>query len=239
MTPFLPMNELILSSSLTLFTKVATIVTGGISVLFMMRLCFLVVKVSPAEEYGDLIQDCVYFLGVTAIYPVILKLIVFGLGDLAYKISFIPVESSQRALHDFLERMFSDFPMFVVFGKIGDIFILGVANSIYSALMSLLIASGPIFILLGTMLNLQTGIKSYFGLIICLNLWPVMWNLLGQLSIQMSGIFHESPVTSVCFVFVVQVLQLLSPIFSFTLFKSLSLDSGSSKIMSIGRMFWR
>ena len=237
--PFLPMNEVVLSGSLGLFAKVSTIVTGGLSVVFMMRLCFLVVKVSPAEEYGDLIQDCVYFLGVTAIYPVLLKLIVFGLGDLAQKISFIPIESSQQVLRDFFDRMFSDLPIFMVFGKVGDLFILGIANSIYSALLSLLIASGPIFILLGTMLNLQTGIKSYFGLIICLNLWPVMWNLLGQLSIQMGGLFHESPVTSVCFVFVVQVLQLLSPIFSFTLFKSLSLDSGAGKLMSVGRMMWR
>lgn len=238
MTPFLPMNEMILLSGLQLFTKVGAIVTGALSVLFMMRLAFLVVRVSPSSDYGDLLQDAVCYLGLIAIYPTLLKLIVYGLGSLAQKISFIPSEASKRGVQDFFENLLSDYPMFMIFGKIGDLIIVSIANSVYSAFMSLLIAAGPIFILLGTMLNLQSGIKAYFGLILCLNLWPVMWNILGQLSTQMSGLFLESPVTSVCFFMVIQCLQLLSPIFTFTLFKSLSLNSGASRVMSVG-MMWR
>lgn len=237
MNSFIPMNEAVLAGGLSLFSKVAAILTGFVSVIFMMRLSYMVVKVAPPSEYGDLFKDSVAFLALVALYPVLIRLIIFSIGDVATKISFIPLEENQKMFQDFISKLLSDYPLFMIFGRLGDVIILGLANSIYTAFISLLMASGPIFLFLATMLNMQAGLKTYFGLLISLSLWPIMWNILGHLSLHVGGQFKESPVSAVCFYLVILVLQLLSPLFTFGLFRSMSLNTGITKVISWGKMF--
>lgn len=236
MNSFIPMNEAVLSGGLSLFGKVAVILTGLVSVIFMMRLAFLVVKVASVTEYGDLIKDVVSFLAFINLYPVLIKLIIFSIGDIATKISYLPLEENQRMFQEFISKLLSDYPIFMIFGRLGHIIILGLANSIYTTFILLLLAAGPIFLFLATMLDMQGGLKAYFGLLISLSLWPIMWNILGNLSLHVGGQFNESPVSAVCFYIVILVLQLLSPLFTFSLFKSMSLSTGVSKVISLGRM---
>lgn len=237
MNSFLPMNEAVLSGGLALFTKVAGILMGFVSVIFMMRLVFLVVKISPAPEYGELIQDTVMFLGMLAIYPIILKLIVFSIEDLAVKIAYIPQPETQSLIKSFLDRLFYNNPIFQISGSIGHIILASLAQSVYTALISLFVASAPIFIFLSTMLGIHSGLRSYFGILISLCLWPVMWNLLGQLGTQVGMHFMDSPVSTFCFWTVIQILQLLSPLFTFGLFKNMSTGVGLAKVALVGRFF--
>lgn len=236
MTTFLPMNESVLSQGLTLFSKVSSILAGLVSVVFFMRIAYLVVKISPGSDYGDVIKDTVAYFAASSIYPVLLRMIVFSVNEIAAKVSYISNVESQLQIQEFFDKIFSTSIALGLYSKLGDTLVLGIANAIYTAFISILIAAAPIFIFLSTMLDLQGGLKVYFGLILSLCLWPIMWNLLGQLSLHVGGAFHESPITSVCFYVVIHVLQLLSPIFSFSLFKSMSLNLGVGKVASLGRM---
>lgn len=236
MNSFIPLNEAVLSGGLSLFDKVATILTGFVSLVFMMRISYLVVKVSPAAEYGELFKDCVAYLAWVSLYPILLRLIVFTVGDIATKVSYIPIEENQKVFQDFVGNMLSDYPLFMIFGRLGDVIVLGLANSIYTTFLSLLMASGPIFLFLATMLNMQAGLKTYFGLIICLCLWPIMWNVLGHLTLHVGGQFKESPVSAVCFYVVISILQVLSPVFTYGLFRTMSLNTGITKVIAWGRM---
>ncbi|GEM_PF-2777454 len=236
MSSFIPMNEAVLAGGLSLFTKVATIITGFVSVIFMMRLSYLVVKIAPVSEYGDLFKDSATFFALVTLYPVLIKLIIFSISDIALKISFIPAEENQKVFQNFINRLLPDYPLFIVFGSLGDVIILGLANSIYSAFISLLLASGPVFLFLATLLNMQSGLKTYFGLLISLSLWPIMWNIMGHLSLHVGGQFNDNPVSAFCFYVVILVLQFLSPLFTFGLFKSMSLSTGVTKVISWGRM---
>lgn len=235
MIPFLPMNEAVLNGSLALFSKVSTLIIGLVSVIFTMRVAFLVVRVSPASDYADLLKDTVIFLGFLGIYPILLKLIVFGIGDLATQVSYSPNESAQKSIQGFVDRMFMDFPILMVSGRIGDLIIGAFAQSIYTALISLFVATAPIFIFLTTMLNIQSGIKSYFHILIALSLWPLMWNILGQLALNVGNQFQDAPVSSLCFWLVIQGLQFLSPIFTFGLIKNMSTSVGLGKVALIGK----
>lgn len=239
MNAFLPMSEAVLSSGLILFNKVGAAVTAFVSVVLILRMTYLVVKISPGSEYGDLLKDAVSFFGILSIFPMILKLVIFGTADLARRISFIAPPESQSGIRSFFNRMFSDYPLLSIFGKIGDVLILGLANAVYTALLSLFVASAPVFFFMALLLNIHHGFKSYFGLIISLSLWPVMWNILGQLSVQISSQFNDSPVASVCYWIVILVLQLISPIFSFMLFKTLSTNTGVGTVARYGGMLWR
>ena len=236
MNSFVPMNEAVLAGGLGLFGKVAGILTGFVSVVFMMRLSYMVVKISSPMEYGDLFKDTVAFLSLIALYPVLIRLIIFSIADVATKISYIPLEGNQKMFQEFISKLLSDYPLFMIFGRLADIIILSLANSVYTVFISLLMAAGPIFLFLSTMLNMQTGLKTYFGLLISLSLWPIMWNILGHLSLYVGGQFKESPISSVCFYLVILVLQLLSPLFTFGLFKSMSLGTGITKVITWGRM---
>ncbi len=239
MNSFMPLNEAVMSASLILFHKVASAVSAFVSVILILRITILSVKISPASDYGDILKDAVSFFGILSIFPTILKLIIFGIKDLASKISYVSEAETQLGISSFFNQMFSDYPILSMFGKIGDILILGLSNAVYTALLSLFIASAPVFFFLSFMLNIQQGIKGYFSLIISLSLWPIMWNILGHLSIQISSEFNDSPVSSVCFWMVIQILQLLSPIFSFMLFKNLTATTGVATAARYGKMLWR
>jgi len=238
MNAFLPVSEMVLLSGLSLFTKVSALVSSFVIVIFFMRMAFLVIKISPAQDYGKLIYDVVFYLSLTSLFPILIKLIVFGIGDLAARISYLSPEQAQVDLINFADKLLSSSPVLMIGVKAGFYFIQAIAHSIYTALFSLFIAAAPIFIFLSTILDIQNGLKSFFGVIISLSLWPILWNLLGQLALAVGSQFHDSPISSVCFWFVILVLQLLSPLFTLSLFKNMSTDIGTSKLFkatSIGK----
>ena len=236
MNTFMPISEVVLSGGLSLFVKVSALVSGFVAVIFFMRMTFLVVKVSPAQDYGKLIFDVVFYFGILALFPVITKLIVFGIGDLAQKISYLPPEQAQSDLINFADQLLSTSPLMFIAFKSGFHFIQAIAYSVYTALISLFIAAAPIFIFMSTVLEMQIGLKAFFSMLISLSLWPVLWNILGQLAVIVGSQIPESPISSVCFWAVILVLQLLSPIFTLSLLKNMSTDIGISKVSKIAAL---
>lgn len=236
MGPFMPVSDLVISGGLSLFSKVSIIISSFVAVVFAIRVAYLVVRISPLSEYGGLLQSIVGYFGLTAVYPIILKLIIDSAGTIASKVTFVPLEQAQLDIVSFTESLFSDFPIMMISGKISFLIIQGLAFSIFTALISLFVATAPIFIFLGTMLDIQSGIKQYFGILISLSLWPVLWNVLGQLAIHVGSQFKDSPVNSVCFWGVIMLLQLFSPLFAFSLFNNMSTETGASKVLKIIKM---
>jgi len=123
----------------------------------------------------------------------------------------------------------------VIFGKIGDLIVVNLAQSIYAVLLSLFICVGPIFGFLSFMLGFSSNMREYFGVFISLCLWPILWNILGKLSQSVGSQFADAPLASVLYWITVQVLQFISPIFAYGLFKSMSTNLGVSKIISTGK----
>lgn len=236
MNTFMPISELVLSGGLSLFTKVSALVSGFVAVVFFMRMTFLVVKISPAQDYGKLIFDVVFYFGLLSLFPIFTKLIVFGIGDLAQKISYLPPEQAQSDLIDLADKLLSASPVLMITIKAGFHIIQAIAFSVYTSLISLFIAAAPVFIFLATILEMQIGLKLFFGMLISLSLWPVLWNILGQLAITVGAQIPQSPISSVCFWAVILVLQLLSPLFTLSLFKNMSTDIGASKALKIASL---
>ena len=240
MTSFAPMSDVALSGGITLFTKVMAIITGLVSVIFIMRISYLVIKVSGPSDYGDVLKDTVTFLALGSLFPVILKLIIGSINSIAQKISYLKHDLGKDTFIKFMENLFSDHPLLYVSGKLGHLFIQGLSYSVYSVLISLLIAIGPVFIFLSTMLNMSSGLKIYFGLLVSLSLWPVLWNILSQLANHVGTQFDDSPVTTFCLYVVIYGLQLISPIISYSIFKSMSFGSGAvTKVIGYGGKLWR
>ena len=233
MNPFMPISEVVLSGGLNLFTKIVLIMNGLVGTVFIGRIALLAVQISPAQRYAEVLQSTVVYYATVSIYPHILSFIVNSCGTIAEKISFIPNENSQGVFSNFVDALFAGYPIIMMGGKIGFIFVQNLAFAVFTALISMFIAAGPIFIFLGTILDIHNGLKSYFGVLIALCLWPVLWNILGQLATTVGQQFDSAPVSSFCFWIVILILQVLSPLFTMSLLRGMSVNTGAGKAVQI------
>lgn len=233
MNPLIPMNETVLGAALGLFSKVSLILSGFVGLLFMMRICFLAVRIANIYEYVDVIGDTVKYFGITALFPTLVRLILKLSGGLALSISYAPMAAAQSSIEEFMHKLFGEFVLFQVFGKIGDILMNLFTQSIYTIFISLLLAIAPVMIFFSTMLGLSQGVGAYFASLLSLSMWPVLWNLLGLLGRELWPFIGTSPVSSVVFWVVIQILQLFSPVFCVLLFRTLSPSQAISKVISI------
>ncbi|MBS1972653.1 MAG: hypothetical protein JSU04_20260 [Bdellovibrionales bacterium] len=233
MNPLTPMNETMLQAALTLFSKVSVILSAFVGLIFVMRICFLSIRIANVYEYVEVIGDTVKYFGITYLYPIIVKLIVLATGGLALSISYAPMTAAQSSIEEFMRKLFSEIVLFQVFGKVGDILMNLFTQSIYTVFISLLLAIAPVMIFFSTMLGISQGIGAYFSSLLSLCMWPVLWNLLGLLGRELWPNLSSSPVSSVVFWLVIQVLQLFSPLFCVLLFRTLSPSQAISKVISI------
>lgn len=235
MNPMMPMNEAMLGAVLSMFLKVSMIMTGLVSLVFIIRTSILVTTVARAGEYGEVLKSVVLYFGLIQLFPSFVKLIISSSGVLASKIAFIPSPEAQDLISGFVNRLFGDYVLLKVFGAIGDIIVIGVANSFYTSLISLLLCIAPIIIFLSTMLGLSHGIKTYLSIFLALCLWPTLWNILGLLGRELTSQVSSSPISVVLFWFVIQAMQFLSPLFCVSLFKNLSASSAFTSVIKVAK----
>jgi len=233
MNPLVPLNDTVLQAALSLFSKVSLILSGLVGMIFVMRICFLSVRIANIYEYSEVIGDTVKYFGMTYLYPILVKLLVSVTGGLALSISYAPVTAAQSSIAEFAHKLFGEFVIFQIFGKIGDILMNLVTQTIYTVFISLLLSIAPILIFLSTMLGLSQGVGAYFSSLMSLCMWPVLWNLLGLLGRELWPIIGNSPVSTVVFWVVIQILQVASPLYCALLFRSLSPSQAISKVISI------
>lgn len=233
MNPLIPMNEAVLAAALSLFSKVSVIITGLAGLFFTMRMTLLAVKPSSSYEYGAVIGDTAKYLGLTLIFPTFIRLILDITGGIALKVSYIPQTEAQKQIENFVHQLFGEYVFFQVMGKVGDIVLNLFCQSCYTVLMALLLAIAPVMLFLSTMLGISQGVGAYFMSFISLCMWPVLWNLLGLLGKELWPLLGGSPLSAVTFWVVIQVLQVLSPVFCIILFVSLTPSQSISKAVSI------
>lgn len=233
MNSFDPMNQVVLEASLGLFSKVSLMVTALVGLVFTMRLTFMILRVAGAYEYGALVGDTVKYLGLSHLFPYLVKLILSVASGLAAKVSFVAPSDVQVKIESFVRELFGEFVLFSVLGKIGDIAITLLCQSFYSILLALLLAIAPIMLFLSTMLGITQGIGAYFMSFISLSMWPLLWNLLGVLGRELWPHLSASPIAAVSFWIVIQVLQVLSPVFCIVLFVSLAPSQSLSKAVTV------
>ncbi|WP_374035785.1 hypothetical protein ACES2I_08870 [Bdellovibrio bacteriovorus] len=233
MNSFDPMNQVVLEASLGLFSKVSLMVTALVGLVFTMRLTFMVLRVASSYEYGALFGDTVKYLGLSQLFPYLVKLILSVASGLAAKVSFVAPSDVQMKIESFVREVFGEFVLFNVLGKIGDIAITLLCQSFYSVLLALLLAIAPIMLFLSTMLGITQGIGAYFISFISLSMWPLLWNLLGVLGRELWPHISSSPIAAVSFWIVIQILQVLSPVFCIVLFVSLAPSQSLSKAVTV------
>ncbi|WP_413578595.1 hypothetical protein ACLVWU_08665 [Bdellovibrio sp. HCB290] len=238
MNLFIPMDELLLTESLNLFSKVSLVVSSFVGAVFAMRAVMLQVRVASSAEYGELLTDLLAYFGLTALYPYLIKLLMNAIFEIALKIGAQSVISrvDKRETYPMLKDLLGDWPVVEILAKIGDVTILALSQGFYSICIGLLIAIAPVVIFSSTVLKISNGVKEYFQILIAMALWPVLWNVLGVLGDSFTQHLLTSPFRTLIFGFVIYSLQLLSPVFCMFLFKSMSSTGAISQVIKLGRM---
>lgn len=234
MTTMLPMSEIMLSGSLTLYSKVSVIVSSFVGFIFIIRCSLLVASIGRTDQYVELLKNVVMYFGLSQLFPYFVRTIVGATAKLSQSIAFVPSQVSQDSIKGFFDRMFGEFVVLRVMGSIGDVIVLGLSNAFYSTAIGLIFCIAPVVIFLNTMLGISQGVKVLIGIFLSLCLWPTLWNLLGLLGNEVSSSTNSSPVATASFWVVIQILQCLSPLFCLFLFKSLSADGAITQMAKKG-----
>ena len=219
MNSFYPAAESVLASGLSMFSKTSAILLGLISIIFIMRIVSLQLRMAGAHEYGAVIKDLVLYFAMLSLFPILVRLIFSSSSNLAEKISYIPAQEAENKIQEFLTLVFF---MNSSLAKLGNAFIINLAQGLYSVFTALLLSIAPIVIFVSTVLGFQQGMSTYFTALISISLWPVVWNLLGLLGKELFTHIDASTLTVVVYWSIIHLLQILSPIFCILLLSSLS-----------------
>lgn len=231
MTPFLPMDAAALSISLAHFQKVALVTSSVFGLVVVARFALLAVTLGSSQSYGTVLRDALIYLVAISVFPSLLRVVVDISGSLAMAISFEPTVVEEDAVNGYLEAVRSGLGFISVIFDLGRFGVVYVARAFYTLLLAILIAIGPVILMLSALIG-GGGVMPYASSIGLLLLWPVTWNLLGSLAGEVSRSNGQSSLGIYCFWFVVQLLQLLSPLFSVFIFKSMAASEALKRPLS-------
>ncbi len=221
MSPFLPMSPVLLDTSLKEFSHVAGIISGLVGLIMVARFVLLLIQVSGSEEYAAVLRDALIFFISISLFPPLMRALVSTTSHLAFAIQFDSVEVKSGTLASYFKAIEDRIPLVGLVSDLGHSSVLHMARGAYSLLLSILIAIGPVVIFTARLIFANT-LQPYVTSILILSLWPVTWNLLGSLALKISKGFESTSIGQFCFWLIVDILQLLSPIFSAYLFKNLA-----------------
>ncbi|MBC7457826.1 MAG: hypothetical protein H7235_06080 [Bdellovibrionaceae bacterium] len=233
MNSFMPVSDSILNAGFSLYGKVSVLLIALVGTIFLMRIVSLQLKFAGIHEYGTVLKDIVLYFALISLFPYLVRMIFASSELIASKIAFLPVSNPKIVINEFFGTVFYDSVFMKVISRIGDVLVINLAQSVFSILVAVLLSIAPIFIFISTVLGFQGGIGLYFNTIIATALWPVVWNLIGLIGKEIFNSNQQSTMmTIVCFISL-QVLQLLSPLFSFILLRTLSTSGVTSKLTSM------
>jgi hypothetical protein len=234
MNSFIPVSDVILSSGLSMFTKVSALMIGLVGIVFMMRIVTLQTRFASLYEYGSVLKDTVLYFVMLSLFPMLIRLIYGTSSKIALKISYSPVTLAQSKLDEFLSSLFFEYQFMKIIAKIGDFIIINLAQGMYSIFTALLLSIAPIIIFMSTVLGFEKGLGAYFSSLISISLWPVVWNLIGLFGKELFNSYESSTLTVVVYWMIIQFFQLLSPLFCLFLLKSLSPSGVVTKVIGLG-----
>lgn len=235
MTSFYPMEPRILESSLNLFSKVNVFLLPLIAALATMRIALLLTQVAAASRYIDVFEDVAKYFAATLLFPRIVQIILDFIFALAEKLSFPQNNSLSLRGNEFAQLMAKTSEWFDFHITGADVTICLISQSVYTLALSLFIVIAPVLFILGVFFGMNGRIGQYFSTFIALALWPVLWNLLGLLALEITKNSNLSAMASFIFATVMFGVQILSPLISAFLFSTMNPLAALGKIASIGR----
>jgi hypothetical protein len=210
-------NDLVVKA-ISVYRSYSWLILSLVAVIFFVRIVLYQFSFAFAEKYVDLIRDTMlcYFLMLALPY-------LFGyLGEYSDALAAKMSELLHVTGSTIPEKMIVDSSLlWWLRPEILPLILYTLVNVGFNLALSVLIALGPVAVLLGTMLNFSISLPAYFILILFAWMWPVFWNVLGyfrdllwaQTGMSADGI--SSGIASIIFF----LFQLISPAAIYSMIK--------------------
>lgn len=220
MTPFPPIEPATVSAIADTFSKVSVVVTGLIGAVMVARFALLSMRVAGADEYAAVVQDAALFLITIALFPFLFKTGISAVTELAGKFEYREMNLSRGVMGEFVDQIKGMNYAFSAIIDITSMSFLYIVRTIFTLLLAILCSAIPLMLLTEFIFGVRIGVAAIGSTILALILWPVLWNIIGLLAIQIAPSQSGTSLAAGVFVFLVQLTQFLSPLICFVLLKS-------------------
>lgn len=200
----------ITKKALETFEKVSKIISILAAAVFIFQIVIGQICFHSVSQYGEKVKNLSFYFFLILTFPIFISF----LTDIT--------ESISQSLSTFSRTNTGGFSFRVkIFDWIqtSSFFLTAV---LFNLVVSVLIAVGPIVLLMGTLLHFSGGVLIYFEFLVFIFLWPVFWALLGFFGDQLFQVQGGGFTPWIAGVYgsLLKLIQLLSPVMALLLLKS-------------------
>ena len=220
MTSFPPIDPATVEAISATFEKVSTVVMGFIGLVVVARFSLLALQVGSVDQYASVVRDAVMVLITIALFPYLLKISVSTVAELAAKFEFRAMEMPQGAINQVLEEMMKSEYGLAFIIKMTALGLNYFVRGCFTLLLAILCSAIPLILLIEFIFGARIGVATLGSTILALLCWPILWNLIGLLAIQIAPTVTETSLAAITFSVLVHIVQFASPLFCFALIKT-------------------
>jgi hypothetical protein len=246
MMPFPPIDPGTVSAITETFSRVSAVVMGFVGVVMVARFSLLALQVAGADEYALVVQDAVMVLITISLFPFLFKTGISTVTELAARFDYQEMSVSRGAMGEYIDAMKEYNIVWRVALEISSLSFPYIVRSIFTLLIAVFCSAIPLIVLSEFIFGVRIGVASIGSTILALILWPVLWNLIGLLAIQLAPSFGATSLANGVFAVLVQITQFLSPVFCFSILKTAAPNAAgnaAAKSLSAGatakKLLWR
>ena len=222
MNPFIPVDQVLLDATLSVFKKVSHVTLGFAGFVFAAQIAVLAVSMAGVQAYARVFRDISLLFVATQLCPSVLQILIKSVGDIASHISYAEMPHPKGAVEQLFEVVKNSVPILGFSSEILSMSLPYMARAVYAVLLALLCSIAPVVLLVGLVTGIGGAAQGLFQSLIAMAIWPIVWNSIGLLAHEIWPSFAQTSLASVCFWIVVSVVQLLSPLFCIHFFRNLS-----------------
>lgn len=233
MTSFPPIDQSTVSAITDTFSKVSTVVMGLMGLVIVARFSLLAIQVGSVDRYAAVVREAVVVLITIALFPFLLKTSVSAISELASRFEFQSMDMGRGAVDEAFEEVLKSQPALWACAKIVSISFLYLVRTCFTLLLAIMCSAIPLVLLIEFIFGSRIGVATIGSTILALLSWPILWNLIGLLAMQLAPVMTETSVAGAVFSMMVHLIQLLSPLFCFALIKTAAPHAAASAFMQL------
>jgi hypothetical protein len=176
-----PIDSSVIQKAIDVYKSYAWILLILVGALFMSRVVYYQMSFAPAEQYAVLLRETFACFCLMLAFPYVYtymldcsEALALHLGQTLHVTGAPPPERISFGL----AAIKSALPWWAR-PEVIQLVLYAVVHVVFNLVVAIMVALGPVIVLMGTMMNITFSLTAYFALLLFVLLWPTFWNVLG------------------------------------------------------------
>ncbi len=227
-----PVDSSVIQKAIDVYRAYAWILLVLVGSIFMIRVVYYQMSFAGSERYADLLRDvfACYFLVIA--FPYVYSYMAECAAALSLKLSELLHVTGMKIPE--LLKVDQAKSFWWLRWEVIQLVLYVAVYFVFNLVLAILIACGPIVILMGTMMNFTFSLTAYLTLLVLVWLWPAFWNVLGYFKgvLWAGKAFSLDGIGSTIASLVLYGFQLVSPVAIGMVLKNTPVGQAASKAAS-------